>query len=43
MRAREPLSEGEKIHQIRVFQGERFHAVSEVFAGDVVAVTGLRS
>lgn len=43
LRVREPLSEGEKIHQIRVFQGERFHTVSEAFAGDVVAVTGIRS
>ncbi len=43
LRVREPLTEGEKIHQIRIFQGERFHTVSEVSAGDVVAVTGLKS
>lgn len=43
LRVRDSLSEDEKVHQIRVFQGERFHAVSEASAGDVVAVTGLKN
>lgn len=42
LQVRDSLSEAEKVHQIRVFQGERFRTVNEAFAGDVVAVTGLK-
>ena len=43
LHVRDPLSESEKVNQIRVFQGERFNAVSEASAGDVVAVTGFKN
>ena len=43
LRVRDPLTESEKVHQIRVFQGERFNAVGDASAGDVVAVTGLKN
>lgn len=36
-----PDDSGEKIHQIRIYSGEKFAAVDEVAAGDVCAVTGL--
>lgn len=31
----------EKVNQIRKYSGEKFEAVSEIFAGDICAVTGL--
>lgn len=31
----------EKINQIRLYSGDKFEAVNEVFAGDICAVTGL--
>lgn len=43
LHVRDSLSEAEKVHQIRIFQGERFKTVQKASAGDVVAVTGLRS
>lgn len=43
LHVRDSLSEVDKAHQIRIFQGERFTTVQEASAGDVVAVTGLRN
>lgn len=43
LHVRDPLLADEKIHQIRFFQGERFTSLQEASAGDVVAVTGLRT
>lgn len=40
LKARDMVYEAEKVHQIRLFQGERYTTTSEAFAGDVVAVTG---
>ncbi len=42
LRVRDSLSEAEKVHQIRIFHGERYTAVPEASAGDVVAITGPR-
>lgn len=43
LRVRDSLSEEEKVHQIRIFQGERFSSIQEASAGDVVAITGPRA
>ncbi len=43
LNVRDSLSTDEKVHQIRIFQGERFTALQTASAGDVVAVTGLRT
>ncbi|WP_312501709.1 TetM/TetW/TetO/TetS family tetracycline resistance ribosomal protection protein [Lacrimispora sp.] len=43
LNVRDSLSTDEKVHQIRVFLGERFTALQKASAGDVVAVTGLRT
>ena len=43
LHVRDSLLADEKIHQIRIFQGERFTSLQEAAAGDVVAVTGLRT
>ena len=43
LRVRDSLSGDEKVHQIKLFQGERCTALQEASAGDVVAVTGLRA
>ncbi len=43
LNVRDSLTADEKVHQIRVFQGERFTALQKAYAGDVVAVTGLRT
>lgn len=41
--AEEEQNWSEKVHQIRIYSGERYEAVSEVSAGTVCAVTGLNS
>lgn len=43
LRVKDSFSDRNKINQIRVYKGERYTAVQEAFAGDVVAVTGLTS
>ncbi|MDR1770943.1 MAG: TetM/TetW/TetO/TetS family tetracycline resistance ribosomal protection protein [Hungatella sp.] len=43
LNVRDSLLTDEKVHQIRVFQGERFTTLQKASAGDVVAVTGLRT
>ncbi|MBS5957870.1 MAG: TetM/TetW/TetO/TetS family tetracycline resistance ribosomal protection protein [Clostridiales bacterium] len=43
VKVRDIVSETEKIHQIRLFRGEKFTTATEATAGDVVAVTGLIS
>lgn len=41
--AEEEQNWSEKVHQIRIYSGERYEAVSEVTAGTVCAVAGLNS
>ncbi|HQD27673.1 translation factor GTPase family protein [Acetivibrio saccincola] len=44
LKVRDVLTNGvweEKVNQIRIYSGEKFEAVNEVEAGDVIAVTGL--
>ncbi len=43
LHVRDPLLADEKVHQIRFFQGERFTSHQEASAGDVIAVSGLRT
>lgn len=40
LKTRQVLAEGEKIHQIRIYSGEKYETVSEVQSGCVCAVTG---
>lgn len=40
LRVREFLGE-EKIHQLRIYSGDKFETADEVYAGDICAVTGI--
>lgn len=44
LKVRDVLSKGdwkEKVNQIRIYSGQKYEAINEVWAGDVCAVTGL--
>lgn len=41
LRVKQPISENEKIQQIRLYSGEKFTTAEQVSAGTVCAVTGL--
>ncbi|WP_143319052.1 TetM/TetW/TetO/TetS family tetracycline resistance ribosomal protection protein [Clostridium sp. HBUAS56010] len=43
LKVRDSILGSEKVHQIRIFNGERFQTVSQAYAGDIIAVTGLES
>lgn len=40
IKVRDVVSESDKVHQIRLFRGEKYNTTTEAFAGDVIAVTG---
>lgn len=40
LKVRDMVSESDKVHQIRLFRGEKYTTTAEAFAGDVIAVTG---
>ncbi len=41
LRVKDTLPDGQKVNELRVYHGQRYHAVDRAEAGDIVAVPGL--